>query len=200
MKVATKLGLMLSVALMAAAALAVSAQAQVDINPDNTNITGTANDPTLDYEGTEVVCDSGTAIGTTGNNSDFVDVTLDFIEPCTVGGSLNATADCGTNRDTRLRALTADTNQGEADELLASQGFTCTVTVTGVCTITVGAQDLPITGGQNDADLINEGGASAINATVDVNATRSGSALCGPASGVGGFAGVYDLNPDVSFD
>jgi hypothetical protein len=121
-KTISTLGPPLAGAMLIAALVAVSAQAQVVINPDNTNITGIANDPSLDYEGTTVVCDSGTAIGTTGNNSDFVDVTLDFLEPCTVG------------------------------------------------------------------------------AAVDMNVTRTGSSWCGPASGVLGFDGVYDLNPDVSFD
>src|SRR5687768_9768968 len=111
MKVATKFGLLVAVALLASAALAVSAQAVV-ISPDNTTITGTADDPTLDYQGTIVVCDSGTAVGTTGTDSDFVDVNIQFQTPCTVAGSLNASVSCTDDEVTRLRALTADTNQG----------------------------------------------------------------------------------------
>jgi hypothetical protein len=194
MKAFSKFGLLLAVGLMACAALAASAQAQT-VNPDNTAIVGTATNPTLDYEGTIVRCNTGTASGTTGTDSAIVDVGLTFSGNCNIAG-LAATVTC--NGQARLRALTADTNLGEADELLS--GFSCVVTVSGVCTVTVAAQQLPISGGVNSANLLNEGGATAIDANVDVNASRTGSTLCGPATGVGGFTGVYDLNPDVSFD
>jgi len=179
---------------MACAALAASAQAQV-VNPPNTPVVGTATNPTLDYEGTIVRCNTGTASGTTGSNSPIVDVSLTFSGNCNIAG-LGATVTC--NGQARLRALNATTNAGEVDELLT--GFSCVVTVSGVCTVTVAAQQLPITGGINQANLLNEGGATAIDANVDVAASRTGSSLCGPATGVGGFTGVYDLNPDVSFD
>jgi hypothetical protein len=196
MKAFSKFGLLLAVALMACAALAVSAQAQT-INPDNTLITGTAADPTLNYEGTIVVCDTGTAIGTTGTDSAVVDVEVQFFDNCNVNG-LGATVDCTEDEVTRLRALTADTNLGEVDELLT--GFSCVVTVPGVCTVTVGAQQLPISGGQNSANLLNEGGATVIDADVDVNATRVGSSLCGPTNGVMALTADYDVDPDISFD
>jgi hypothetical protein len=72
----------------------------------------------------------------------------------------------------------------------------------GVCAITIGPQDLPLAGGTNDADLLNEGsgGSEAINADVDVTVTNNNS-LCGPVpGGTAGLAAVYDLDTPVSFD
>jgi len=205
MKTISKFGLLLAVALMACAAVAASAQAQVAINPPNTQIIGTADSPELNYAGTIVVCDTGTAIGTTGNPSDTVDVEVQFFGNCNVNG-LAATVDCAEADVTRLRALTGDRGPsapelGEVAALLP--GFRCDVVVAGVCTITVLDQTLPISGGVNRADYQNEPAdplqdpSGQIDAEVDVNATRAGSSLCGPASGVGGFSGLYDLDPDA---
>jgi len=218
MKALSKYGLLLATALVACTAFAVGAQADhevAEINPATT-ITGTASNPTLDYEGTEIVCPEGTATGTTqlGTNPvDVVNVELAFGPPgeCLIAGSLAASVTCSTasgDNDevgtARLHALSFDqgpTNpeQGEVDRL--NTGFSCVVTVLGVCTVTVGAQDLTT---NNDADLVGEGTGgdpTAINADVDVAATRTGSALCGPSSGTGGFTGSYVLDPDtVTFD
>ncbi len=96
-------------------------------------------------------------VGTTGMDSDTIDVDIEFHEPCGLSGSgLTAAVACADGEFTRLRALTADTNLGEVDELLA--GFECTAVVPGVCTIRVGPQDLPISGGANSANLVDEGG------------------------------------------
>jgi hypothetical protein len=210
MKAFSKFGLVLTVALVSVAAFAVGAQAQneVDIEPDATLITGTASSPQLDYAGTLVVCDTGTAIGTTPAATDAVqdsvDVEVQFFGNCNVNG-LDATVDCAEADVTRLHGLTHDrgpTNPelGEVEALLP--GFRCDVVVPGVCTITVLDQTLPVSGGINTANLVNEGQSNAfIDADVDVNATRAGSSLCGPASGVGGFTGDYALNPtSVTFE
>jgi hypothetical protein len=123
MKAFSKFGLLLAVGLMACAALAASAQAQT-VNPDNTAIVGTATNPTLDYEGTIVRCNTGTASGTTGTDSPIVDVGLTFSGNCNIAG-LAATVTC--NGQARLRALTADTNLGEIDRL--NEGFVCNFTI-----------------------------------------------------------------------
>jgi hypothetical protein len=196
MKSFSKVGLLLAVALMACAAFAVSAQAQVDINPDDTDILGTAEDPTLTYGSATVACDTGTAAGRTGIDSDTVDVEVQFFGNCNVSG-LAATVDCAEADVTRLRALDAIANTGEVDALLP--GFLCTVNVAGICQITVEEQDLST---NNSANLLNEGsnGAETIDADVGVFAERTGSSLCGPASGNGGFQGDYVLDTPVSFD
>jgi hypothetical protein len=199
MKSLSKLGLLVAVGLLACAAMAASAQAQVDINPDNTAIVGTAESPTLNYGSALVQCDTGTAAGTTGQDSDFVDVEVQFFGNCNVNG-LAAVVDCAEGDFTRLQATDATLNTGIVDALLP--GFRCDVEVAGICTITVLDQDLPISGGGSSADLLNEGsnGLETIAADVDVNATRTGSSLCGPASGPGGFSGDYLLDTAVSFD
>lgn len=201
MKAVSRFSLLLAVGLVTCAAFAASAQA-VEINPAGTLITGTADNPTLNYGSQVVQCDTGTAIGTTGDPaSDVVDVEVQFQSPCSIQPvGLNASTTCANGDFTRLRALTSDTNLGEVDELLT--GFQCQVVVLGVCTITVGPQQLPISGGTNAANLLNEGsnGSETIAADVDVNATNNNS-LCGPTpSGTGGFAGNYVLDTAVSFD
>jgi hypothetical protein len=61
----------------------------------------------------------------------------------------------------------------------------------------VGAQDLPIPGGLNRADPIDGG---AVDVQVDANATRSGSSLCGPASGVVTWRGLYVLDTEITIE
>jgi hypothetical protein len=211
MKKVSRFGLLLAVAVMACASFAVGAQADhgtVDINPDATTITGTAAFPTLDYEGVLVQCDTGTAVGDTGTNSDVVNVEVDFFDNCNING-LGATVSCsasssgGTVGTARLHALTNTTNFGEVDRL--NTGFSCVVTVPGVCTVSVGAQELPsdVDGstGRNQANLLNEGTANpSIDSVVDLEASRTGSSLCGPATGDGGFTAEYVLDTAVTFD
>jgi hypothetical protein len=211
MKSVSKFGVLFAVALMACAALAVSAQAQT-VNPDDTEITGTASNPTLDYGGTTIVCDTGTAVGRTNTDSAIVNVELEFFGNCNVGG-LGATVTCSDAVDdpigepwnelgtAQLQATDATSNLGVVAQL--NSGFFCDVVVAGICTVSVDAQDLPIPGGGSDqANLLNEGsnGSEAIDADVDVIATNDNT-LCGPVpSGVGNFTGVYALNTAVSFD
>jgi hypothetical protein len=206
MKRFSKLGLLVAVALLASATMAAGAQAQVDVNPDNTLINGTSSEaasgekPTLVYEGVTVVCDTGTAVGTTGQDSDIVDVEVDFFDNCNLAG-LAATVDCSGTA--RLMATDAINNFGIVDAL--NPGFSCVVSVAGVCTVTVLEQDLPSdvdgTPGSQRADLIGEGTSNPdIDAEVDVEASRSGSTLCGPEQGDGRFTALYDMDTAVTFD
>ena len=223
MKAFPKAGLRLAVALAACAAFAVGAQAAhaVDIDPDNTEIRGTASNPTLNYEGTTVRCDTGTAHGFTNLNSAIVNVELTFSGNCNIAG-LAATVTCSTASDpnttdnewgevgtARLEALDGTTNDGRAERL--NTGFFCNVVVAGVCTVSVTAQDLPSdvdgTPGRDQADLLNEGAETpptpvndVIDSLVDVEASRTGSSLCGPAQGDGGFDGDYLLDTNVFFN
>jgi hypothetical protein len=199
MKAFSKLGLLLAVALVACAAVAASAQA-VSISPDNTAIEGVADDPTLNYGEQVVTCDTGTATGTTGTDSPTVFVDIDFQEPCGLEPlGLAATATCADGEFTELEATDGTANLGEAVEL--HSGFSCTVVVAGVCTLTVDDQTLPFGAGSNSANLLNEGTASStIDADVDVEVFNNNS-LCGPVpSGSGGFSGDYLLDTAITFD
>jgi hypothetical protein len=214
MKKVSKFGLLLAVALMACTAMAVGAQAQ-DINPDSTTITGTADFPSLDYEGVLVQCDTGTAVGTTGSGTDpSVNVALEFFGNCNING-LEATVACSDASGTddsigtaALEATNGTTNTGIVEQL--NSGFSCVVTVPGVCTVSVGAQELPsdVDGspGRDQANLLNEGADApnpvndTISGVVDVEAARTGSSLCGPAQGDGGFTGDYVLDTNITFD
>jgi hypothetical protein len=129
--VVSRLGSALAGALLIAALAAVGAQA-VSISPDDTQLTGTADNPTFNY-GTRVVqCDSATATGTTGRDSPAVFVEIEFQEPCSLQPvGLNATRECNDGEFTELEATTADTNQGVVDEL--HEGFECRLVMSGVC-------------------------------------------------------------------
>jgi hypothetical protein len=201
MKAVSRYGLLLAAALTAIAAMAASAQADhgaVGITPDNTTITGTATNPTLEFEGTIIQCDMGTATGSTGTDSDIVNFALAFSGNCNVNG-LGTTVTCSTasganDEEGTARWHVLTTNTGEIDRL--NEGFSCDVVVLGVCTVSVDAQELPIPGGVNRADPVDGG----IDVEVDVIATNDNS-LCGPTpEGVGRFTAFYDLNPTITID
>jgi hypothetical protein len=192
-------GALVGVLLIAAVAWAGQAShAAVSVNPDNTAVTGAADTPILDYEGVPYMCDEGVATGTTGTNTDFVDVELTFSGNCNVNGLPANDIDCdGT---ARLQALNATTNAGEVDSL--SSDFLCEVVVPDVCTVVVaGPQTFPLSGGVSQANLLNEGTQSPdIDAEVDVEASADNPAFCGPEEGIGGFTGLYSLNKPITFD
>lgn len=202
MKMTSKLGLLAAIAVFAVAALAGAAQAQV-IHPNNTALSGVAEFPTLDYEGVIVQCDQGTADGTTGTDQSFIDLELTFSGNCNING-LGADVTCSTLTPStgaggaRLTALNATTNEGTVD---LNDGFFCDVVVAGVCTVSVDGPQNP-DDSVSSADLTGEGtGDPKIDANVDVAAARTGSSLCGPATGIGNFTGVYDVTPtNVSVD
>jgi hypothetical protein len=178
---------MLALALLATAAAAASAQA-VTINPDNTAVSGSATNPTLSYGGVTVVCPNGTASGTTGNNSDRFNVSLTFgpAGQCTVAGASASVSCTGT---AELIALNATNDTGTAN---LNSGFNCTITVPFTCSITVA-------GPQNPADNVsllslNES-TDVLAADVTINATRSGTSLCGPSSGSARFTANYATTP-----
>jgi hypothetical protein len=196
MKVVSRCGRLLVIALMAIGGVAASAHAEhgaVEINPPGTAIQGIADDPTLSYGDQVVTCDTGFVTGATSDPaSDIVDVDTDFGEPCGLQpANLQATIDCNDGELTRLHALDPINDTGEVDELLP--GFRCTVVAMGICTLAVSEQDLPIPGGVNRADLVGE----TLEVEVDVIVTNSNS-LCGPTpDGVGRFSAVSELDPAI---
>jgi hypothetical protein len=198
MKAFSKVGLLFAVALLATAAVATSAQA-IDINPDNTAVEGVASQPTLTYDQTVVVCDEGTASGTTGSGTDpSIDVELTFgPNPggCTVNGA-GATTACSAmdpstgNGGAEILAIDAVDDVATAN---LNEGFSCVVTVPFTCTITVAGPQDP-----NDIDSVLDvdEAADTIDASVTVNASRSGTGFCGPASGPATFTALYSVTPD----
>jgi hypothetical protein len=204
------LGAPLASALLMAAVATSGAQAQT-IGPDDTTITAVAQNPTFNFEGVEITCTEGTAVGTTGIDSPTVNLELDFGPPgeCVAAETWPFTVTCseasGDDDEfgtAMLRATDADSNLGIVDRL--NPGFLCTMTFTGVCDITIAAQDLPsdVGGfrGRQQANLIDEGTADPdIDAVVDVEA-NSNNPSCGPAQGDVGFSGVYDLDTAIRFD
>jgi hypothetical protein len=198
MKAFPKAGLLLAVALLATAAAATSAQA-IDINPDNTPVVGEAVDPTLTYDQTVVVCDEGSAVGTTGSGTDpSIDVELAFgPNPggCTVNNA-GATTDCSemdpTTGNGGAEILAIDAIDDIATANLNDE-FSCVVTVPFTCTITVAGPQDP---DDPDSVLDVDEAADTIDASVTVNATRTGTGFCGPAAGPATFTALYNVMPD----
>jgi hypothetical protein len=182
----SRCGVLLAVTLMASAAIAAGAQAQAVWSPDNTAVFGISEDPILAYEDTTIRCDSSTLSGATGVGSPILDLEQQFFGNCAVGG-FGATVDCAEAESLRLIALDPVDNTGTVD---LNPGYSCVVTVTGVCTIS-------IDGPQSDVGVFVLDEAADV-LTIDVDdaaATRSGSSLCGPASGTALFAGDYQMSP-----
>ena len=205
-KALPRIGLLLAGALLVAAVAATGAQAQ--IHPNNTTITGTADDPRINYEGAEIVCDTATAVGTTGTDQFHVNLELHFFDcqievlgtvPVSCSDAAGPDDEFGTVRWVATDSLG---DLGVFDRF--NPGFRCELTIAGICTITIAEQELPSTidgtPGRQEANLLHEGTANAaIDVVVDAEATNT-NPVCGPAQGDAGFAGVYDLDTPVTFD
>lgn len=184
MKTFPKAGLLVVVALLATAAAATSAQA-VSINPDNTAVSGLSGNSNLTYGVAFVSCDTATADGNTGLDSDRIpDLALTFTDNCAVAGVGPATVDCVGDV-----TLIADPDADDTGTVELNDGFQCVVT-TALCTITVAGPQT--TQPKNTAlDEANDN----LNANVDVQASRTGTTLCGPTSGTATFAADYATTP-----
>lgn len=199
MKARSRCSLLLLVTVLGAAGVVASAQAQT-ISPDDSDVLFVAQDPTFGG----VTCETGTLEGRTGIDEDYLNLELEF-SGCSFGG-MGVTLECshasGPENEfgtARLRALVATTNNGEVDRF--NEDFLCFVAVPGICTLSVAEQELPISGGVNAADLLDEGGSNAdLDVQVDMLVTRTGSPLCGPMTGVSTWAGFYQADPSFRFD
>jgi hypothetical protein len=130
MKSFPKVGLLVVVALLAAAAVATSAQA-VSINPDNTAVSGISHNSNLTYGAAFVSCDDATADGNTGLDSPSIpDLALTFSGNCGIAGVGTATVDCVG--DVTLTAEDAADDTGTVD---LNDGFQCDVTTPSNLTI-----------------------------------------------------------------
>jgi hypothetical protein len=188
MKTFPKVGLLVVVALLAAAAVATSAQA-VSIDPDNTAVSGLSGNSNLTYGVAFVTCDTATADGNTGLDSDRItDLALTFTDNCAVAGVGPATVDCVG--DVTLIAQ-SDTPTGGTGTVNLNDGFECVVT-TAVCSITVAGPQTT----QNGNTTLNES-TDNLNANVGVQASRTGSLACGPSSGSASFQADYATSPST---
>jgi hypothetical protein len=119
-----------------------------------------------------------------------------------LSGEFSCSAASGDDNEfgtARLQALDGTTNEGTFDRL--NEDFVCVVTVPGLCTVSVTEQELPIPDGWSVADLLDEGGTNpGLDVFVDMVANRTGSPLCGPATGVWTWAGFYQADPSFRFD
>jgi hypothetical protein len=190
MKALPKVGLLFAVALLATAAVAISAQAET-FSPDNEPVSGTATNPTLNYDGVNIICAEGTVEGTTGLDSARIDnAVVDFFEPCTIAGE-DATVDCGDGSSTADLIAQNDTPAGGTGTVELNDDFSCVVTVPDLCSVTVvGPQTT------QDDNLSLDEAADTVTANVGVFATRQDSPFCGgAASDQAGFSAVYETEP-----
>jgi hypothetical protein len=189
MRKAFKCGVVFAIALLGSAGVAASAQAVV-WSPDNSLVVGNADDPMLWYEDGAIVCDLGTLVGATGNDSPLIDnAGMDFAGPCTAG-AFDATVDCGDGGSTA--DLIAETNDppGGTGAFDLNDDFLCVVSIPGVCSI---AFDGPA----NGEFILDEGNGILSVEVDDLSATRSGSSLCGPMSGTGRLTAAYTWSASI---
>jgi hypothetical protein len=189
MKGFRKVGLLALVALLAAAAMATSAQAAITINPAGAAVSGTASNPTLTYGPATWICDTATADGnTTDPASDTTpDLALAFFGNCAAVGVASATVDCdGT---VSLIATDNRANDDNPGTVTLNNGFSCVVT-TALCTITVAG---PQTTQPENVNL--DENTDVLAANIDWKARRSGSAMCGPQSGPLNYTANYVVSP-----
>ena len=185
MKTFRRIGLLVVVALLATAAAATSAQA-VTISPDNTGIHGLATNSSLTYGAAFISCNTATADGNTTLDSDRIsDLALTFTDNCAVAGVGPATVDCVGDV-----TLIADPDADDFGTVDLNEGFECVVT-TAVCTVTVSGPQST----QPKNTFLDEAN-QVLEADVTVNATRTGSLLCGPAAGEGAFTADYAITND----
>jgi hypothetical protein len=188
MKTFPKAGLLVVVALLATAAAATSAQA-VSINPNNTAVSGLANNSSLTYGVAFISCDTATANGTidhlTWGSDRIGDLALTFTDNCAVAGVGPATVDCVGDV-----TLIADPAADDFGTVELNEGFECVVT-TSVCTVTVRGPQTT----QPKNTFLDEAN-QVLEADVTVHATRTGSFLCGPAEGDGAFTADYAITND----
>jgi hypothetical protein len=195
MKAFPKAGLLVVVALLATAAAATSAQA-VSINPDLAQVTGVSNNSSLTYGVAFATCDTATAIGNIVHIPDdpatpdvdetvqdrISDLALTFTDNCAIAGVGPATVDCvGTV------TLIADPAADDTGTVELNEGFQCDVT-TAVCTVTVAGPQTT----QPKNTFLDEA-SQVLSANVEVQASRTGSLLCGPESGPGSFSADYAI-------
>lgn len=194
MKAFPKAGLLVVVALLATAAAATSAQA-VSINPNGAQVTGLSNNSSLTYGVAFATCDTATAIGNIVHIPDdpgtpedetetdrIKDLALTFTDNCAIAGVGPATVDCVG--DVTLIANAAADDFGTVE---LNDGFECVVT-TAVCTVTVRG---PQTTQPNNTFL--DEANQVLSANVEVQASRTGSLLCGPPEGPGSFSADYAI-------
>jgi hypothetical protein len=187
---ASRLVLLLAVALTASAAVAASAHAQAVWSPGDTPVFGSAEDTELVFGGAVITCETSSLAGTTGTDSPILDVELEF-SGCDISG-LGATLICSDldpwtgDGGMRLVALDPVNDTGTID---LNPGFFCEVTVTGVCSVS-------IDGPQSDVGaLMLDEGTGILTIDIEAAATRSGSSLCGPTSGTAELVEEYDVGP-----
>jgi hypothetical protein len=189
LKAFPKVGLLALAALLAAAAMATSAQAAITINPAGVAVSGTASNFTLTYGAITVRCDTGTLAGNTTNpaSDGISNLSPAFFGNCVVEGVGPATVSCqGT-----VTVIATD-NRGPTDNpgtLVLNSGFTCVVT-TAICTLTFSG---PQTTQPEDVNLNEDTDVLSVNGNVAV--TRTGSVACGPAWGAGTFRADYATTP-----
>jgi hypothetical protein len=169
MRTIARYGLLGLVGLGATAFAATSAHAQ-------TPVSFLAEGPTLTYGASTIDCETGTAEGTRDAGGGL-ELELGFVD-CTSGAGSWAVNCDGT---VSVTPVTSDTGTA-----VLNPGFMCVLTIPFTCTITAsGPQDPP------DEDSVVWLGESFFEADVTVNAARSGSSFCGPASGPLTWAGFY---------
>jgi hypothetical protein len=183
MRASSRFRLLAVVASLAAAGVATSAQAAT-FNPENTAVSGTSGNAMFSYGAAWWTCDTATADGTTGSDSDRInDLRLTF-DDCAdaVGGPVEV--DCvGTV------TLISDPDADDTGTVELNDGFQCVIT-SSTCTLTVAG---PQTTQPKNTMLDEEN--DVLRVDWEWHMTRTGSALCGPEEGTGTLEAEFAMTP-----
>jgi hypothetical protein len=185
MKAFPKVGLLAVVALLAAAAVAPSAQAQT-ISPNDTPVSGGASNVTMTYGNATTTCDSVTLSGNTDLNSDRISNLALTFSGCAIAGVGAATVNCSGTV-----TFIAQSAAGDTGTIHLNDGFRCDIT-TALCTITFGGPQTT----QNNNTALNES-TDVLSADWELQATRTGSSLCGPTSGTMHVSANFGMTPST---
>jgi hypothetical protein len=174
----------LAAALPVIAGGASSADAQT-WTPAGTAVGGTAANPTLTYGAATLKCDTGTVSGATTNPaSATLDVSMTLKGNCNISG-LSATVTC-----TGPKSWKAIIRLAKKIVKVVWAVLTCVATIVGICEILFGTDNTA------DEGTLDQSGTT-LTTTVTSTASRTGSSLCGPASGAAAFQASWNLTPST---
>jgi hypothetical protein len=173
--------LLLALSLPAALLVATPASAKwnKEVTQETSQITTT---PTWIVGGIKWQCAQGDFTGIVATPS-AMSGKMSFTEPCSAGLITGSVTCKGT-----FTMTVADSAETLVDVELDA-GSSCTVTVMALCTVTItGPQSFPGTGFFNETT-------TTLTHTFTFSYTRTGSSLCGPASGTGTFQASWNVTP-----
>jgi hypothetical protein len=195
MKAFSQRSLLLCVALLGVFAIAASSAQAITITPTRTRVEGRARNPELRYSGSAFRCDTGTATGTTSDPASArLSLTVAFRDNCNSFG-FEVFVECRGNMT--LEATVAAGGGAGQGVLTLDADFTCSIRMTGICTITIrGAQNRLPRGEYRPGSRAGETGTlEARVTTIEGREDPPGSVFCPDSDRRASFTARYAVTP-----